>query len=162
MVGFSGGARPFRIAASATRFYAGEPMMRTPTYSSGAISVNTITPLTTNKPTVATDEFVGIACKNALPATGTVVAHTASVSVPIPYVTKLRGRAKTITGYLDTDANLILILQDAVHFDLTAGAYTINPLASANTDGLNIVDGNIAKGTLDVVVDARAMRQAVS
>lgn len=161
VIGISGGARPFRIAASATRYYAGEPMMKTPTYSSGAASVNTITVVTDAKPTVATDEFVGIAAKDAPTLPATLAAHTTSVIVPIPHITKLRGRAKTAAN-VDTDAELLLILGDFVLFDLTSTVYTIDDTAAADTAGLQIVDGNPAKSTLDVVVDARAMRLKVA
>lgn len=161
VIGISGGARPFRIAASATRYYAGEPMMKTPTYSSGAASVNTITVVTDTKPIVATDEFIGIAAISAPTLPTTLAAHITSVIVPIPHVTKLRGRAK-VAANVDTDAELLLILGDFVTFDLTTAVYTIDDTAAADTSGLQIVDGNPAKSMLDVVVDARAMRLKVA
>lgn len=162
VVGVSGGARPFRVAASATRFYAGEPIMRTPTYTSGATNANTVVVLTDGKPTVGTDNFVGVAAKDAqVNSAGTVIAHKASVVVPIPGVTRIRGRAKTAAN-VDTDAELLAILGDLVLFDLTSAVYTIDDTAAANTAGLEIVDGNVAKQTLDVTVDARALRTAVS
>ncbi len=161
VIGLSGGARPFRIAASATRYYAGEPMMKTVTYSSGAASVNTITVITDGKPTVATDEFIGIAAKDAPTLPTTLAAHTTSVVVPIPNVTKLRGRAKTAAN-VDTDAELLLILGDFTQFDLTSAVYTIDDTAAADAAGLQIVDGNPAKSTLDVTVDARAMRLKIA
>lgn len=160
VVGVNGGARPYRVAASATRFYAGEPAMRTPTYSSGASNVNTVIVLTDAKPTVATDDFVGVFAKDAT-GTGTLVAHTTQVIVPIPQVTLIRGRMKTASN-VTTDAALILILNDITQFDLTAGAYTIDETATANTSGLQIVNGNTAKGTLDCVVDVRAMKTVIS
>lgn len=161
VVGLNGGARQYRVAAAATRFYAGEPAMRTPTYTSGASSVNTVVVLTDAKPRVATDDFVGIFAKDALPASGTIVAHTTQVVVPIPYVTIIRGRAK-VAANVDTDAELLLILNDLVDFDLTTAAYTIDDTAASNASGLQIVNGNIAKQTLDVIVDARAMRTVIA
>lgn len=161
VVGISGGTRPFRIAASATRYYAGEPMMRTPTYSSGATNVNTITVVTDAKPRVATDDFIGIAAKDAPTLPATLAAHTTSVIVPIASVTIMRGRGKSATN-VDTDAELLLILGDLVDFDLTAGAYTIDDTAASNASGLQIVNGNPAKSTLDVTVDARALRTVIS
>lgn len=160
VVGTSGGARPYRVAASATRFYAGEPAMRSPSYSSGASNVNTVIVLTDAKPTVATDDFVGIFAKDAT-GTGTLVAHTTQVIVPIPYVTLIRGRMKTASN-VTTDAALILILNDITQFDLTSAAYTIDETATANASGLQIVNGNVSKGTLDCIVDARAMRTVIS
>lgn len=160
VIGISCGARPFRVAASATRYFAGEPANSLATFSSGAASVNTIVVLTDNKPVIGTDDFVGVFAQSA-PGTGTVTAHTTLVDVPIPNATLIRGRAKTATN-VDTDAELLLILWDAVVFDLTAGAYTIDDTAQANTGGLVIQNGDITKQTLDVWVDARAMRTQIS
>jgi hypothetical protein len=160
VIGLSGGVRTFRVAAAATRYNAGEPMNVLPAISSGAAVVNTIVVLTDAKPRVATDQFVGVAAVSA-PGTGTLVAHKAFVSVPIPYITKLRGRAKTAAN-VDTDSELLGVLWDVVDFDLTAGAYTIDDTAASNASGLTVVDGNIAKSTLDVTVDARVMRKDIS
>lgn len=159
-VGFNAGNQPRRVAASATRYFAGEPMNSLATLSSGAASVNTIVVLTDTKPRIGTDDFQGIAAMDA-PGTGTVTAHTTLVTVPIPYVTRIRGRAK-VAANVDTDAELILILGDALDFDLTTAVYTIDDTAASNASGLTCVNGNPAKSTLDVVVDARAMRVTVS
>lgn len=161
-VGISAGARSFRVAASATRFYAGEPMNFLGTYSSGAASVNTIVVLTDGKPVIGTDSFVGIAAQDAaVDASAVVTAQSILVDVPIPYTTLIRGAAKSKTA-VDTDTELLGILWDYVLFDLTAAVYTIDQAAAANTSGLTIQNGNIALGTLDVYVDARAMRISVS
>lgn len=162
-VGMNGGNRKRRVAASATKFFAGEPLNSLATLSSGAASVNTVVALTDTKPRIGTDNFQGIAAADALVnSSGTVIAQTTFVTVPIPYTTIIRGRAKVTTGLVDTDANLILILGDAIDFDLTTGAYTLDGTAASNASGLTIVDGNIAKGTLDVVLDARATRVTIS
>lgn len=160
VVGISAGVRPFRVAASATRYYSGEPMNSLVAQSSGAADVNTVVVLTDGKPVIGTDSFVGIAAKDA-PGTGTLVAHTAFVSVPIPNTTIMRGKAK-VTATVDTDAELLLVLHDLVLFDLTTAVYTIDETATANTSGLEIVNGNPAKATLDVVIDARAIRNKIS
>ncbi len=159
-VGIDGGNQPRRVAAGATRYYAGEPMNNLSTLSSGAASVNTVVVLTDTKPRVATDWFQGIAAIDA-PGTGTLVAHTTYVTVPIPWVTRLRGKAK-VAANVDTDAELLLVLFDAVDFDLTSAVYTIDDTAASNASGLNIVNGNTAKSTLDVLVDVRAFRYAIS
>lgn len=162
MVGISCGARAYRVAASATRFYAGEPINSLATLTSGAANVNTAVVLTTTKPIIGTDDFLGVASSDAaVNSAGTVLASTFYVDVPIPYATIIRGRAKTAVN-VDTDAELLLILGDAVTFDLTASVYTINDTATVNTAGLTIVNGNIARQTLDVTVDARAMRVSIS
>lgn len=162
VVGINGGNQPRRVAASATRFYAGEPINAAYTLSSGAASVNTVVVLTDTKPRVATDNFQGIAAIDAqVNSSGTVIAHKTAVTVPIPSVTRIRGRAKVFAN-VDTDAELLAIMFDAVDFDLTAGAYTIDDTAVSNASGLQVVDGNIVKGTLDCVVDTRQERYAVA
>lgn len=161
-VGIDGGNQPRRVAASATRFYAGEPLNTVASYTNGAASVNTVVVLTDTKPRVGTDSFQGIAAKDAsVNSAGTVIAHKTSVTVPIPNVTRIRGRAKTAAS-VDTDAELLGILMDYLDFDLTAGVYTIDEAAASNASGLMCVDGNVAKQTLDVVVDARALRISIS
>lgn len=160
LVGVNGGNQPRRVAASATRYYAGEPANNLATNSSGAATVNTCVVLTDTKPRVGTDNFIGIFSMDA-PGTGTLVAHKTYVSVPIPNVTRIRGRAKTAAN-VDTDAELLLILNDYLDFDLTAAVYTIDDVAASNASGLMCIDGNPAKSTLDVVTDGRAIRYAIS
>lgn len=162
LVGVSAGARQFRVAASATRFYAGEPINFLGTYSSGAANVNTVVVLTDGKPIIGTDSFVGIAAQDvAVDTSAVVTAQKVYVDVPLPYSTMIRGRAKSATA-IDTDTELLGILWDYVLFDLTAAVYTIDQAAAGNTSGLTIQNGNIALGTLDVYVDARAMRISIS
>lgn len=50
--GITAGNNRFRVAASATRGYAGEPVMTTPTYSSGTTNSNTVIVVSDNKPTI--------------------------------------------------------------------------------------------------------------
>ncbi len=158
IIGVSGGAHPYRVAASATRGYAGEPINSLSVGTAGAGSVNTVVVMTDTKPRIATDAFVGIAAQNMkVDSAGTVVAHKLQVGVPIPSVTRMRGKAKTAAN-VDTDAELLLILWDYVDFDLTSGVYTIDDTAAADASALTIVDGNPAKSTLDVVVSALGMR----
>ena len=161
-VGIDGGNQPRRVAASATRFYAGEPANFVGTNTSGAASVNTVVVLTDTKPRVGTDSFQGIFAKDALvDSSSTVTAQKTSVTVPIANVTRIRGRAKTAAN-VDTDTELLAILFDYVDFDLTSSVYTIDDTAASNASGLMIVDGNPVKSTLDVVVDSRQLRYAIS
>lgn len=161
-VGVDGGNQPFRVAASATRFYAGEPLNSLATQTSGAASVNTVVVLTDAKPRVATDNFAGIAAVDAqVNSGGTVIAHKTYASVPIPYITRVRAVAKTVAN-VDTDAELILILWDAIDFDLTTAVYTWDDTAASNASAFVVRDGNPAKSTLDCVIDARGMRVAIS
>ena len=161
-IGINGGAREHRVAASATVVSVGEPLMTTPTYSSGASDANTVIALTDAKPTIGTDDFIGLCTKDfEVDSAGTVIAHKTFATAIIPHVTLIRGKAK-VKANIDTDAELLLILRDLVLFDLTGTTYTIDETAAANTAGLQIVQGNITKGTLDVSVDARALRKSVS
>lgn len=159
--GISAGAREFRVAASATRYYFGDPAMVVPTYSSGAINTNTVTVVTDSKPTVATDNFIGVFAKSAPTLPATLAAAKTQVIVPIPYVTILRCAAKTAAN-INTDAKLLAILGDLVQFGLTTGTYTIIETATTNAAGLIVANGDVIRGTLDVTVDARAMRTVIS
>lgn len=156
---------PRRIAASATRYEVGEPLHCTGTYTSGAINVNTFVLAAADTPVVGTHQFGGIALSNCLPfATGTVVQHTGWAACPLPGIGMIRGKGETAAN-IDTDAELLLILGDAVLIDYSAAGasdggelYTIKDTASADTSGLTIVNGNTKKGTLDVTVVAAAYR----
>lgn len=162
VIGISGGAREYRVAASATRFYTGEPIKFAGTYTSGVASVNTVVVAAADTPVIGTDNFVGVAAKDAeVDSSSTVIAHKTQVIVPIPEITIIRGKAET-AGNVDTDAELLGVLWDVTLFDHATGVYTVKETASADTSGLKIVNGDIALGTLDVVVDARAMRADVS
>lgn len=164
---------PRRIPAAATRFYAGEPLHSTATISSGAdtggTGANVWVVAAADTPVIATHRFGGIAMKGPSPLpTGTVVACEVNAACPIPYAGRIRGKAETALS-VDTDAELLGILRDVtlIDYNATGGAgstplYTIKEVASADTSGLEIVDGNVATQTLDVAVDARAYRHDVS
>lgn len=161
-VGIDGGNQPRRVAAAATRFYSGEPLNSVMTHTAGAASVNTVVVLTDTKPRVATDSFQGIASTDApVNSAGTVVAGKVYVAVPIPYVTRIRANAKTLAD-VDTDTELLAILFDFLDFDLTTAVYTWDDVAASNASAFQCVDGNTAKSTLDCVIDARGMREAIS
>lgn len=163
------GSAPVRIAASATRFYAGEPIHSVATQSSGAATANTCVVAAADTPVVGTHRLKGVAIKNAeVNAAGTVIAHTAYVAMPIPYITRIRGKAETASG-VDTAAELLAIIGDYTLIDYNSTGspssgplYTIKETAAADTSGLEIVEGNTSRKTLDVTVDARAMRHDVT
>lgn len=160
-----------RQAASATRVEAGEPMGATNTYTTGTSNVNVYALIAAdNFPTIGTNKLGGVALKGSNPfATGTVVASEIALARPVPQVGVLRGRA-TDSSAIDTDAELLAILQDVtfIEYDATGAVdggedYTINEADSgSDAAGLEIVDGNVAKGTLDVIVDNRAYRSDIS
>lgn len=161
---------PRRISASATHFYAGEPLHSVATYSSGAASVNNFVAAAAATPVIGTHRFGGVAIREAQPVTAgsTVVAHTTLASCPIPNLGRIRGVGKTFAN-IDTAAELLAIIGDLVLIDYAATGsptggplYTIQDTASANTSGLELVEGNIARGTLDVTVHGSAYRSVVS
>lgn len=168
VVGFSQ-ELPRRIAASTTRFYAGEPLHSTATSSSGAASANEYVPAAADTPVIGTHRFGGIAIKNALPQpTGTLVAHTTIAACPIPWLGRIRGKGETAAS-IDSDSELLGLIGDYVLIDYAATGspssgplYTIKVAGSADTSGLEIVGGNINKGLLEVTVDGRAYRHDVS
>jgi hypothetical protein len=162
VVGVTGGNQRMRVAALATRGYVGEPLMTTPTYTTGVTNANTVVVVTNDKPTVGTDEFRGISASDFVVNTSaTVIAQYIGVTTFIPHVTKARGKGEVTTA-LDTQTELTGLLGDTARFGLASGVYTIQAGGEANTGGLQIVDGNIARGTLDATVDARAMRTLIS
>lgn len=159
---------PRRISASATRFYAGEPLHSTATSSSGAASANDYVVAAADTPVIGTHRFGGIAIANSLPVTGTIVAQTVNAACPIPWLGRIRGKGE-VAASIDTAAELLGLIGDytLIDYNSTGGVgstplYTIKVLASADTSGLEIVEGNIFKGTLDVTVDGRSYRHDVT
>jgi len=155
------------IAAGGTAISAGEPLTAAITSSSGAASANVMALAAADLPVVSSGNyrFGGIAIKTALlAAAGTTNAQKLPCACPVPFIGKLRGIAETKAN-IDTAAELLAIIGDFTLIDYNAtGAsdggelYTIQDTASADTSGLEIVDGNIARGELDVVCDADVYR----
>ena len=172
VVGFSQ-ELPRRIAASSTRFYAGEPLHGLGTLSSGAINTNTFVVAAADTPVIGTHRFGGIAIKDALPpvangASATLVAHTTLAACPIPWLGRLRGKGETAAD-IDTEAEALGLIGDAVLIDYAATGspsggplYTIKTAGSADTSALEIAEVNVAKGLVDAYVDGRAYRHDVS
>lgn len=162
-------SHPVRIAASATRFEAGEPLHNLGALTNGVTSVNTYVLAAADTPVIGTHIFGGVAVRGAFPfRTGTVIAHRSHVARPVASLGVLRGKAE-VAASLDTSSELIGVVGDVtlIDYNSTGGSdggelYTIKETASADTSGLMIVDGNIAKGLLDVVVDGRSYRHDVS
>jgi len=158
------GTQKHRVAASATRFYAGEPLnLAAMTYTSGVSDINTVTQAADGTPVIATDtsgtqaSFVGVAAEDAPVGSDTTVdAGWVTVTEPIAHFTRLRSKAKTAAS-CDTLSELIGLIYDVYLFDLTSTVFTFDA-AGADTGGLRCVGGIWEKSMLDVVVDARAMR----
>lgn len=151
--------REYRVASGATAINVGEPVNSLAALTAGASSVNTVVVLTDGKPVIGTDNFLGIAAKAATHTAS--VAGRVSVSIVYPSITEIWGAAKSAAA-IDTDSELLGILFDTVLFDLTSSVYTIDQAAAANTSGLSIIDGNITKGELGVIADARVLRKDIA
>ena len=157
-----------RIAASATRYEVGEPLyLDGATYTTGTASSNVFELVDADAIVLGTDTFGGVAMSRARPLeTGTLVAHTANSTNPTPGTGMLRAKAETAAS-VDTDAELLLIINDATLIDYNAtGAadggelYTIKEVGAADTSAFTIRAGNPAKSTLDVTIDVRGYRLA--
>src|SRR3990167_1673055 len=111
VIGFAG-TLPRRIAASATRYEVGEPLHSVVDRTTGVADVNTYVLAAADTPVIAaltssTHQFGGIAISNCQPFnTGTVVAHTAQASCPVPMIGRIRGRAETVAS-ADTDSEIL-------------------------------------------------------
>lgn len=147
---------PFRVAASATRGYVGEPMKVAPSYTSGVSDVNTIVVVGDGEPTIGTDQFVGILAKDMeVNSAGTVTAHRTVVDVPFPNHTRLRASVKTAST-ADTESEAIGLLFDIYTFDKTSGVYTWDP-AAADTKGFVARWYRVASAQLDCIAETRVM-----
>jgi len=158
-------SRPVRIAASATRFEVGEPLHSLAASTSGVADVNTYVLAAADTPVIGTHRFGGVAQEGAEPknSTDTVTAHTTHVAQPVPNIGRIRGKAETVAS-IDTASELLGVIGDytLIDYNSTGGTdggelYTIKD-AAADTSGLEIVEGNVAKGLLEVVVDNNAYR----
>jgi hypothetical protein len=160
---------PRYIVAGGTAIKTGEPCHSVATYSSGVASANTIVLAAADSPVIGTHRFSGIANEDSTNvAAGTIAEQFLNVATPVPCVGRVRGKAETAAS-VDTLTELALLIGDVtlIDYNSTGGAdggelYTIKETASADTSGLEIVGGNTALSTLDVVVDARAYRLDVS
>jgi len=157
LVGISGSHR-MRVAASATRGYSGEPLINTSTsLTNGVAATNTVVVATDTTPVIGTHQVAGLLLTNmAVNSAGTVIAQKVTVGVPVPFVTKWRGRAKTAAD-ADTDSEILGLLWDTARFGLTAGVYTWDN-SVADTSAFLVRDGNPVRQTLDCVIDPRGMR----
>lgn len=141
-------SRVFRTEAGGTAINFGEPV------KIGGTGNNYVVPLDDADPVAGTDRMIGIAQEDS--------DHTASadgtmqVYMVHPNVTVMRCKALDPTA-IDTDAELLGILNDSKLFDLTSGVYTIDQgAADATANGVLIVGGDIANGTLDFVLKESA------
>jgi hypothetical protein len=156
------------VVSGGTAIVAGEPIHCLGTQTNGANGTNTFVLAAADTPVIGTHRLGGVAIKNAVLSGATTATQYLPTAVPIGQAGRIRGRAQTV-GSVDTAAELAGIIGDytLIDYNATGGTdggelYTIIETVTADTSGLEIVDGNIFKGTLDVVVDDRAFRHDVS
>lgn len=153
------------MAASQTAVKAGEPLHSTGVRTSGASNSNVYVLAAADTPVIGTHQFGGVALANSENvAAGTTKAQWIVTANPVPEVGRIRGKAESAAA-IDTAAELVAILQDAVLIDYNAtGAsdggelYTIKTAASADSSGLQVVGGNTALGELEVTISSLAYR----
>jgi len=158
------------LVAGGTAIEVGEPLHTVgSTSSAGEASVNTSVLAAADTPVIGTHLFRGIATGKAkLAAAGTVLAQYLNTANPVPYIGRIRALALTKTE-IDTASELAGVIGDftLIDYNSTGGTdggelYKIISDATADTSGLEVVGGNTALGTLDVVVAAQAYRSDVS
>lgn len=136
--------RKYRTEAAGTAIYAGEPV------KFGGTGNNYVVPLADGDPEVSTDRMIGIAASDS---TQTASADgVVEVYVVTPGLTVMRAKATTAAN-VDTDAELLAVLNDRVAFDLAAGVYTVDENEGDDSGhGLQIVGGDIVNTTIDFVL----------
>jgi hypothetical protein len=133
-------ARTFRTEAAGTTINAGEPC------KIGGTGNNYVVPLGDGEPEPSADVVAGVA--------STTSTETASADGVVDVILPLPGVvfrcSVTTPANMDTDAELLAILNDRVTFDLAGGVYTVDENEGDNADhGLRIIAGDIVNGTVD-------------
>lgn len=131
----------FRTEAAGTAINAGEPVVI------GGTGSNYVVPLADGTPTT-TNRMLGIASSTS--------TQTASADGVVDVILAVPGIvyrcAATTPANIDTDAELLAILNDRVAFDLASGTYTVDENQGDNSaNGLRIIGGDIVNGTLDFI-----------
>lgn len=117
----------------------------------GGTGNNYVTLLATGDPEIGTDRMVGI---TASTSTDTASADgTVDVYMVKPGVTVMRCKATTTTN-VDTDAEVLAILNDSVTFDLTSTTFTVDEDEGDDPDvhGLLITGVNKDTGEVDFML----------
>lgn len=133
----------YRVAAGSTTINAGEPVKVTTADGAYVVRSADAEPLT------STPTFAGIAASTSTQTAGA----DGVVDVYGPTTNMVfRGNAKVATA-VDTDAELIGLLNNRVVFDLTGAVFTVDESFAVNAvNGLVIVGGDILTGKVDFVV----------
>lgn len=161
--GITAGINRWRVATSATRALSGEPLINTPSYTTGVTNSNVVIQCANDQPVIGTHEWRGLCAQDfEVDSAAVVTAHYTKSVMYIPYATKCRGRIET-TASMDTQAELTGFIGDLTRFHRSATPdYRIQVGGEADTGPLQVVDGNFSKGTVDCVVDGRAFRTDVT
>lgn len=140
----------YRVQAGATAIAAGEPVKIATAGAAYVVRSADAEPVT------GTPTFIGIAATNS---TQTASADgVVEVYRPIQGVV-FRAAAKVKTA-IDTDAEVIALLNNRTVFDLTGSVYTLDESAAdAGTNGLIVVDADPVAGTVDFEVRSAALAQ---
>lgn len=147
-----GSVRDFQVSdwtvnpVQSTTFKYGEPVLQCP-------GGQFVTKMTTGKPVVGTDLFLGIATETSDETTS--ADGTVKVVLLTP-TTVLRGTASS-TGNM-TAANLLTYRGKYVAFDVSSDAFTIDEdeASDPNVHGLYIIAGDVNFNTLDVIPQVNA------
>lgn len=136
--------RTFRQFAGDTAINLGEPVKLK------AANSGYVIPLATSEPVIGTTtNVIGIAASDSTVTAG--ADGVVQVYMPLPGIV-YRAAMKTPAN-VNTDALLIGKLNDRVLLDLTAGKYTVaESTADGATNGIVIVGGDFAAGTLDFMI----------
>lgn len=133
----------YRMEAGSTVANPGEPLKL------GGTGGNYVVVLTDGEPEISADVVVGIAAS--------LSDQTAGADGVVDVFSPLSGLIyrcdATTPANIDTDAELLLLLNDRVTFDLAAGVYTVDENEGDDADhGLRIIGGDIVNGTLDFFI----------
>ena len=140
----------YRVQAGATTINAGEPVKLA--VAGGAYAIRGANA----EPVTGTPTFVGIA---ATTSNQTATADGFVEVIRLIQGIVFRAPAKLKTA-IDTDAELVALLNNRITFDLTGQVFTINESAAdAATNGLMVLDANILAGTVDFEVRSSVLAQ---
>jgi hypothetical protein len=132
-------ALSYRVEAAATTINAGEPVK---------VSGDYALPSADAEPTTALTTFVGIASSTS--------TQTASLDGVVDVILAVPGIVysckATDPTLIDTDAELLALLNNSLVFNLSAGVYTVDTAVAAPTNGLRVVGGDITNGTISFCV----------
>lgn len=133
----------------ARAIYAGEPIKSDTPATAGEFAI----PVAAGDPEVGTDILLGIPSRDS-DETSTADGEIEYITL-LPNRTVIRGKGTT-AGNIDTAAELLALKGHWVCFDDTSSVYSIdeNEATDPNVHGLQIIGGDIVKGTLDCVVSS--------